>query len=86
MRHRPNDATPREKLPDRSASCDASCLNPSSTRTFGNSTGFPIELGSPYCRRRRLITEAKVSLMESFLIDRYKKGKVVVIVNGARGQ
>src|SRR3989475_5718803 len=74
MRHRPRDATLPEKLQDRSASCAASCPSPSSTRTFGNAADFPIELSSPHCRRCRLTTETKVSLMKSFLIDRYTKG------------
>ncbi len=63
-----------EKLQDRSASCAASCPSPSSTRTFGNSAGFPHELSSPDCWRCRLTTETKGNLMKSFLIDRYTKG------------
>src|SRR5665213_3110822 len=74
MRHRPKDATLPEKQRDKSASCADSCPSPSSTRTFGNSAGFPIEFSSPHRRRCRFTIATRVSLMKSFLIDRYRKG------------
>src|SRR5450631_4945956 len=74
MRHRPRDATLPEKLQDRSASCAASCPSPSSTRTFENSADFPIELSSPALLALPAHPETKVSLMKSFMIDRYTKG------------
>ncbi len=48
--------------------------DPSSTRACGNSTGFRVSLRRRIAGPCLLATETKVSLMKSFLIDRYAKG------------